>query len=150
MGVKSVTCTATDSLGHTNSKSVSYTVKYRFLGFQSPIPQSSYKAGSTIPVKFVLTTSSASATPISASLAAALAAAGKVKATLTGPGISAQTVACTWSTPGLFFQCNINTPKKGLLTDTAYTITVSEAVGTGFVTAPAVGSAVNPETVFFK
>jgi hypothetical protein len=124
---------------------------YGFGGFIWPLAKSTLsKSGSTIPVKFVLTNSSSSATPISPSLAAALAAAGKVKATLTGPGISAQVVLCSWNTQGLFFQCNINTPKKGLLTGADYTITVSEAVGTGFVTAPAVGSAVNPETVSFK
>ena len=38
-GVKSVTCTATDTLGNSSSKSASYTVKYRFFGFESPIPQ---------------------------------------------------------------------------------------------------------------
>jgi hypothetical protein len=47
------------------------------------------------------------------------------------------------------FQCNVPTP-KGLQLGPNYTITVTEAVGTGFVTAPAVGSAVNPETVSFK
>ena len=57
---------------------------------------------------------------------------------------------CSWNTAGRYFQCNISTPKKGLVTGAGYTITVSEAVGTGFVTAPAVGSAVNPETVYFK
>ena len=105
------------------------------------------KAGSTIPVKFVLTSSSLSGTPINASLAAALAAAGKVAATLAGPGIDPQVELCSWN--GQHFQCNIKTPKS-LLTDTEYTITVSEAVGTGFVTAPAVGSAINPVTVSFK
>jgi hypothetical protein len=117
----------------------------------SPLPKSTLsKTGSNIPVKFVLTTSSSSTTPIAASVAAALAAAGKVKATLAGPGITAQTVTCSWITPGLYFQCNLNTPKKGLQTGVNYTITVTEAVGTSFVTAPAVGSAVNPETVSFK
>jgi len=90
-----------------------------------------------------------SGTPISASTAAALAAAGKAEATLAGPNISPLTVLCSWS--GSYFQCNIKTP-TGLKTGTGnpYTITVSENLGTGFVTAPPVGSAVNPETVYFK
>ena len=124
---------------------------YGFRGFISPLPKSTLsKSGSTIPVKFVLTTSVTSTTPISPTLAAQLAAAGKVKATLAGPGITAQVVTCSWNNGGLFFQCNLSTPKKGLVIGAAYTITVTEAVGMGFVTAPAVGSAMNPETVFFK
>ena len=35
-------------------------------------------------------------------------------------------------------------------TSNPYTLTASEDVGTGFVVAPLVGTAVNPETVFFK
>jgi hypothetical protein len=53
-GVKSVTCQAADVAGNTNSASAEYTVAYRFLGFLQPIPQSAYKRGSTIPVRFML------------------------------------------------------------------------------------------------
>jgi hypothetical protein len=130
--------------------SVTYTVVYGFGGFVSPLPKSTLqKSGSAIPVKFVLT--NASGTPIGASLAAALAAAGKVEATLAGPGINPQVVLCGWNTVGLYFQCNIKTP-SGLKTGSGnqYTITASENVGGDFVTAPKVGSAVNPETVYFK
>jgi len=56
---------------------------------------------------------------------------------------------CSWNNAGRYFQCNIGTP-KGLLTGTRHTITDSVLVGTGFVTAPAVGSAVNPETIYFN
>jgi hypothetical protein len=143
------TGTTTQSTGSTSSASC--VPLYGFGGFISPLSKSTLaKSGSTIPVKFMLTVSSSSGTAISASLAAALGAGGKVKATLTGPGISPQVAVCTWYAPGLNFQCNINTPKTGLLTGTNYTITVSEAVGTGFVIAPAVGSASNPVTVTFK
>jgi hypothetical protein len=123
-------------------------VLYGFGGFMSPLPKSTLlKSGSTIPVKFVLTDSSGH--PITANTAAALASAGKVKATLAGPAISPQTVPCAWSNQA--FKCNIKTP-SGLKTGTSnpYTITVKENVGGGFITAPTVGTAVNPETVYFK
>jgi hypothetical protein len=121
---------------------------FSFGGFMSPLPKGTLqKSASTIPVKFVLTDSSGH--PIGASTAAALAAAGSVEVTLAGAGISPQGVLCSWA--GSYFQCNIKTP-KGLQTGTShpYTITVSEKVGTGFVTAPTVGSAVNPEPIYFK
>jgi hypothetical protein len=51
---------------------------------------------------------------------------------------------------GSYFQCNLNTPKKGLVIGADYTITVTEALGTGFITAPAVGSGGNPLHVSFK
>jgi hypothetical protein len=151
VGSFTATCTgAVDNAGNAQAApvSVTYTVVYGFGGFLSPLPKSTLaKSGSAIPVKFMLTNSSG--TPIAASTAAALAAAGKVEATLAGPNISPLTALCSWS--GSYFQCNIKTP-TGLKTGTAnpYTITVSEKLGTGFVTAPPVGSAVNPEIVYFK
>ena len=125
-------------------------VGYGFGGFSAPLPKSTLvKSGSTIPVKFVLTDSSGH--PIAASTAAALASAGKVEAVLAGPAISPITVLCTWSSANLAFQCNIKTP-RGLKTGTSnpYTITAAENIGGGFITAPPVGTAVNPETVYFK
>jgi hypothetical protein len=151
VGSFTATCTgAIDNAGNAQAApvSVTYTVVYGFGGFVSPLPKTTLaKSGSTIPVKFMLTNSSG--TPIAASTAAALAAAGKVEATLAGPSISPLTVLCGWS--GSYFQCNINTP-TGLKTGATnpYTITVSENLGTGFVTAPPAGSAANPVTVYFK
>lgn len=130
--------------------SVNYTVVYGFGGFISPLPRSTLsKSASNIPVKFRLT--NASGVPISATLAAALAAAGKVQVTLAGPPAISVTVPCIWDPLNLFFQCNIKT-QKGLGTGFSkpYTITAYENVGTGFVVAPPVGAAVNPETVYFK
>jgi hypothetical protein len=78
----------------------------------APVPKSTltYKAGSTIPVKFVLT--DASGQPIPAATAAALAANKEVEATLTGPGASTTVLAhadCNWNTTEPFFQCNLKT-----------------------------------------
>lgn len=53
-GNKTVSLTGTDKAGNTKTVSCAYTVAFAFLGFQDPKPQSAYKAGSTIPVKFSL------------------------------------------------------------------------------------------------
>ena len=81
VGVTTVTCMATDSVGHKASKSFTVTVGYRFVGFSQPLndpvsstsPMSVFKGGSTIPVKFVLTY--ANGTPITDTVAAAIATA---------------------------------------------------------------------------
>ncbi len=145
-------CPAGTTTATTGSTSATACVPlYGLGGFISPLPRSTLaKSGSTIPVKFVLTASASSSTPLSPSVAAALAAAGKVKVTLAGPGINPQDELCRWNASGQYFQCNIKTPNKGLVTGASYTITVSELVGTVFVAAPAVGSTVNPQIVFFR
>ncbi len=57
-GAKTVTCTATDNAGNTNSATVSYNVNYAFTGFFQPVDNlptlNQAKAGSAIPVKFSL------------------------------------------------------------------------------------------------
>lgn len=67
VGQKSVSCTATDRAGNTNSTMATYRVIYRFNGFLQPIndtvrsqicgapcPVSIFKGGNTVPVKFQL------------------------------------------------------------------------------------------------
>jgi hypothetical protein len=64
VGPQSKTVTATDKVGHTKSEICSYSVNYGFSGFLRPINwtahqvmgtnASTFKAGSTVPVKFVL------------------------------------------------------------------------------------------------
>ncbi|MFL5688305.1 MAG: hypothetical protein ACJ77I_04905 [Chloroflexota bacterium] len=153
VGLFKATCSgAVDVAGNPQAAdvSVSYSVVYGFGGFLSPLPKSTLqKSGASIAVKFRLT--DANGAPISAVLSAALAAAGKVQVTLAGPPAISVTAACSWDPNTLFFQCNIKTP-KGLLTGVAnpYAITAYEDVGTGFVVAPPVGTAVNPETIYFK
>jgi hypothetical protein len=149
-GLKSVNFTASDNVGNSASKDCPYSVGYGFAGFMSPLPKSTLqKSGSTIPVKFTLTDASGSALP--PATAAALAQAGSVEATLAGPAISPQTALCTWNGMGFYFQCNIKTP-SGVKTGTAnpYTITALLNLGSGFTAVPPFGSAVNPETVYFK
>lgn len=56
VGAKRVTCTATDNAGNATEVTTAYSVAYDFGGFRQPIPLpvSTFKAGSTIPVKFAL------------------------------------------------------------------------------------------------
>jgi len=55
-GTTTVTCTATDAAGNTNSKSFTLRVTYRMSGFYQPVDMNStlnlVKAGSTVPLKF--------------------------------------------------------------------------------------------------
>jgi hypothetical protein len=58
VGAKSVTCTATDNAGNSNSATVTYNVIYKFGGFFQPVDNlptlNSVKAGTAIPVRFSL------------------------------------------------------------------------------------------------
>jgi streptogramin lyase len=59
VGVKSVTCTATDYAGNTTSMAVSYEVVYDFGGFGAPIDDGAefteIKAGQVVPISFRIT-----------------------------------------------------------------------------------------------
>jgi hypothetical protein len=129
--------------------SVSYTVVYGLGAFKSPGNKATFNKNASIPVQLVL--ANGSGQPISASTAAALGAAGRVEVTLTGPAITPHSTLCSWEKGPQVFQCNVKAP-SGVLTGTShpYSITAAENVGFGFVTAPAVGTAINPETIFFK
>ncbi len=153
VGLYTATCSgATDVAGNPQASdvSVSYTVVYGFGNFTPPLPKSTLlKSGAAIPVKFQLATGTG--IPLSAGIASALAAADKLHVTLAGPPSMSMTVPCVWDDHALLFYCYMKTP-QGLETGPAnpYTITAYEDVGTGFVAAPPVGTAVNPETVYFK
>jgi hypothetical protein len=126
----------------------STTAVYGFGGYLSPLTKSTLnrKAGN-IPVQFQLT--NAAGRPIASLLASQLAAAGSVQVTLSGPGITPVTASCAWA--GTVFQCNIKTP-GAIRTGSAnpYTLLVSESVGGVLVPAQQVGTATNPETIFFS
>jgi hypothetical protein len=107
------------------------------------------KSAQTLTVAFTLVSGAGKAIP--ASYAAALSAAHAVRVTLRGPGISAVTATCAWSASAKSFRCRLAIP-SGIKAGKAssYTITAQEDVGFGFITAPAVGSAVNPLTIHFQ
>jgi 1-phosphatidylinositol phosphodiesterase len=153
-GVGSFTATcfgATDNADNPAAPvTVSYSVVYGFGGFLAPLlkAKNTYQAGSTIPVKFVLTDASGNRLP--APIGTALAATARVQATLSGQGVTPMTVACTWDNANLFFQCNIKTPKlEKVGTSYPYTITAGENLTGSFVRAPTVGAA-NPVQIYFQ
>jgi len=153
VGPFTATCTgASDKAGNTQAGKVAapYTVVYGFGRFLSPKPGATLaKSARAIIVTFRFVTSTGQA--IGSAVASALAAAGKVRASLGGPAITKKTVTCTWNVTHLYFRCSIGTP-SGVKTGSAhkYSITALENVGTGLIKAPAVGTAINPETVHFK
>ena len=71
-GDHTVSCTATDNAGNSNSATIHYTVQYQVLGFFSPLPGSKWKVGQTVPIKFML--ADANGVRISDAQAAALLA----------------------------------------------------------------------------
>lgn len=125
-------------------------------GFMAPLTKSTFKAGATIPVKFVLTT--ADGTPLSSSDSVALAS--NLRVALAGSGISTQYAACNWVVgDSSYFQCNINTSNTLPTGPThPYTITAQVSASGGpaahyntiVETIPTLGSATNPETIYFK
>ena len=133
VGSKTKTITVADKVGHSNSATCSYSVKYGFTGFLSPIPQSSYIAGSTIPVKFGLT--NAAGARISDAAAQALVASPcKVKVSFNSGTKNCAAYNATTDT----FQFDVKTPKS--LASGPYNIVVE-------VSAPDGSGVVNSETV---
>ena len=123
---------------------------YGFDGFISPVRNSTLPVSShQVTVTFRLT--NAEGKPIASTVAAQLAAAREVRVTLTGQSIKAVIAYCAWKTATKDFGCVIEIP-KGIKTGKAhqYDITAAENLGTGFKTAPADGSTVNPEYIYFK
>jgi len=107
IGNATVTVTLKDNGGTANggidtsaAQTFKITVKYNFSGFLTPIPKSSYKAGSTIPVKFTL--ADAAGTRISDAEARALVASPcKVKVLFSG-GTPTNNCASYNATTGTF------------------------------------------------
>jgi uncharacterized protein YjbI with pentapeptide repeats len=123
---------------------------YGFAGFISPARKSTLPVSShQVTVTFRLT--NAAGKPIASSTAAKLAAAREVRVTFTGQNIKAVIAYCAWKTAAEDFACVVKIP-NGIKTGKArpYFITVAENLGPGFKTAPADGSTVNPEYIYFK
>jgi len=53
-GAHAVNCTARDNAGNVANALASYVVGYRLLGFFSPVPNSKWKRGQTVPIKLAL------------------------------------------------------------------------------------------------
>jgi hypothetical protein len=150
-GVVSAECEgATDRAGNeTSAFTWNYQIVYAFGGFMAPAVGSTFKPSEhNISVRFVLT--NVTGTPISASTAAALASTFDVRATLRGPGISPDLASCSWNKKSAYFQCVIVRPVHVRTGHShPYSITVSENLGGGFVTAPIDYYSQNPAPYYF-
>jgi hypothetical protein len=80
-------------------------VRYQFLGFLSPLPQDSYRAGATIRVKFRL--GDASGTPISDGEAQSLVGACRAKV-----GLDSATGCASYDARNDIFQLDVKVPKN--------------------------------------
>jgi len=122
-GVKNNTSGAVTSTegGTGNTASASVTVGYNVLGFFSPLPKDSYKAGATIPVKFAL--ADATGTRISDAEAQAIASSCRAQVRLDSgaPGCASYSAATDT------FQFNLNTAKN--TSKGTHTITLNVYVG---------------------
>jgi hypothetical protein len=81
-GAHSVSCTATDNAGNMATRTLSYVVEYRILGFFSPVPNSKWKLKQSIPIKIAL--GDAAGNRIADAAGASLAASCRVTFSATG------------------------------------------------------------------
>ena len=123
---------------------------YQFAGLISPRPGSTLrKSVPRFRVSFRL--DNAVGQPITGAVARALSARHDVRAVLAGPGISRVTVTCSWIPAAKYFACTFATPRRARTGRSyAYSITIQENQGAGFVRAPPIRSAENPEFIHFR
>ena len=129
VGNKTVQLTGSDNAGNTTTVSAPYRVSYRFLGFLSPIPQTSFRRGSTIPVKFRLANAAGTRIP-DAVAQALLAPVCRVKITLDG---AVQTGCASYNATTDTFQFDLKVPRTIALGTHTVGIQVSAPDGSGVV-----------------
>jgi hypothetical protein len=120
------TVTSTEG-GSGNTASANLTVGYNVLGFFSPLPKDTYKAGATIPVKFALADAAGARLPDAEAQAIASTCSAKVRLDSGSPGCA------TYNATTDTFQFNLNTPKnfsKGAHTITLDVFVVGNVVST--------------------
>jgi hypothetical protein len=127
-GVKSKSLTGFDIAGNQTTVGCTYVVGFNFLGFLEPIPQASYKRGSTIPVKFRLGDATGTTIP-DADAQALLAPVCRVKVTLDGTDKGCATYDPISDT----FKFDLKTPKSLVPGNHTVGIRVSAPDGTGVV-----------------
>jgi hypothetical protein len=142
---------ATDNAGNVAAPLViHFRVVYDFGGYLSPkLGRALSTSAHHITVRFRMTVPNGTALP--ASTQAGLALDYLVRATLRGPGIKPDAAVCTWISKARYLQCLIPTPrhvKTGR--KHKYSLTVTENLGGGFLTAPADDVSQNPIPVYFS
>jgi len=129
---------------------VTYTVAYGVGPFLAPANGATISRSSRV-ITVEVRLASASGSAISSSRQASLAAAHDVRVTLRGPGLSGLTAYCGWNATHGYLACAIYFPSWVRTGSTnTYTITLTENVGTGFLTAPAVHGGANPIRIHFR
>ena len=120
VGVRSVTCSATDNAGNTSMIKVAYTVSDAFLGFVSPQPKTSHHHGATVAIKFTLGTYAGTARVSTSAV--------QVRITPLGaPTTVAASATCLYDTTARLYRCDTVMP----VAPGAYRVKVWEQVGTG-------------------
>ncbi len=125
-GVKSVDVSGADRAGNIRTVACTYVVRYAFGGFLDPIPQTNYRRGSTIPVKFQLGTASGALLSDQAA-AALLAPVCRVQVTLDGDSNGCVRYDAAYNK----FQIDVKTTKS--ITIGEHTIAVVITAGDGSV-----------------
>jgi hypothetical protein len=125
-------------------------VVYDFGGYLSPRPGAELKPSAhRIAARFRMTLPNGTALP--ASIEAGLALHYQIRATLRGPGIKPDRANCSWIAQSRYLECLITTPRHPKTgRGHRYTITVTENLGGGFLTAPADEFSQNPIPVYFR
>ena len=153
VGKATATCAGAVSvagLAQAKAVLVNYTAAYGLDRFLAPGPGASVrKAARHITVRFRLT--GASGQSLADGVAIKLATDRDVRVSLAGPGIKRVTATCRWQPANRQFNCLLRIPRGVRIGRSyRYTITAAENVGTGFVTAPAIGRAHDPQVIHFN
>ena len=108
-GVRTVSCTATDGVGHTQTASVEFVVEYKIAAFLSPQAGATFRTGQKLAIQIALT--DVAGTRIGAAEAKSLAAGCRVKASASGA--QGLTSSCMKSTPPSLFTHTWATDRTG-------------------------------------
>ena len=129
---------------------IRFGVVYDFGGFLSPKPGGELTPSVRhITARFRMTYPDGTALP--AATQHDLALDYDVRATLRGPGIKADSAVCTWAGHARYLQCLITTPRHVRTGHrNRYSLTVTENLGHGFITAPVDYASQNPVPVYFR
>jgi hypothetical protein len=129
---------------------VHFALLYDFGGFLSPKPGGALKPSARhIAVRFRMTFPDGK--PLPAATQAGLARYYDVRATLRGPGLKPDAANCTWAAHRHYLQCMITTPRHVKTGHRhRYSITVTENLGHGFITAPVDYESQNPAPIYFS
>jgi hypothetical protein len=100
VGLSTASCSVSDNAGNEASATVSYAVTHGFGGFSAPLPRSTVKRGSTLPVKFTVTDFSGSQDVTTLT---------DLRVRILGP--ASASAPCTYLDRIAGYQCDLKTPR---------------------------------------